>query len=99
MTLNPREIAAMIDLSCVRTTSNKAEIEEMVDAARRYGFGHVSVLQCFIPYTRRLLEAAPGVALVGNVSFPSGSDSTTLQIAQAKEMLAAGCAEIDMVMT
>jgi deoxyribose-phosphate aldolase len=88
----------MIDLSCVRTTSNKAEIEEMVDAARRYGFGHVSVLQCFIPYTRRLLQAAPGVALVGNVSFPSGSDSTTLKIAQAKEMLAAGCDEIDMVM-
>ncbi|MFH1184858.1 MAG: deoxyribose-phosphate aldolase [Chloroflexota bacterium] len=98
MILSPKEIAAMIDLSCVRTTSSKGEIEEMVDAARRYGFGHVSVLQCFIPYTRHLLQAAPGVALVGNVSFPSGSDSTALKVAQAKEILAAGCDEIDMVM-
>jgi deoxyribose-phosphate aldolase len=32
------------------------------------------------------------------VSFPSGSDSTSLKVAQAKEMLAAGCDEIDMVM-
>jgi deoxyribose-phosphate aldolase len=88
----------MIDLSCVRTTSSKADIEEMVDAARRYGFGQVSVLQCFIPYTRQLLREAPGVRLVGNVSFPSGSDSTSLKVLQAREMLAAGCDEIDMVM-
>jgi deoxyribose-phosphate aldolase len=88
----------MIDLSCVRTTSSKADIEAMVDAASRYGFEHVSVLQCFIPYTKQLLTAAPGVFLVGNVSFPTGSDSTSLKIAQSKELLAAGCDEIDMVM-
>jgi deoxyribose-phosphate aldolase len=34
---------------------------------------------------------------VGNVSFPTGSDSTSLKIAQAKELVAAGCDEIDMV--
>jgi deoxyribose-phosphate aldolase len=88
----------MIDLSCVRTISNKTDIEEMVDAACKYGFGQVSVLQCFIPYTRQLLKGAPNVRLVGNVSFPSGSDSTSLKVAQAREMIAAGCDEIDMVM-
>ena len=98
MILRAVDIASMIDLSCVKTTSSREDIEEMVDAAKRYGFGHVSVLQCFIPYTRQLLEAAPGVALVGNVSFPSGSDSTSIKVAQAREMLASGCDEIDMVM-
>jgi deoxyribose-phosphate aldolase len=88
----------MIDLSCVRTTSSKADIEEMVEATKKYGFGQVSVLQCFIPYTKQLLQASPGVRLVGNVSFPSGSDSTSLKILQAKEMIASGCDEIDMVM-
>jgi deoxyribose-phosphate aldolase len=38
------------------------------------------------------------VALVGNVSFPSGSDSTSIKVAQARELMAAGCDEIDMVM-
>ncbi len=98
MALTSQEIAKMIDLSCVRTTSNKADIEEMVSAARRYGFGQVSVLQCMIPYTWKLLRDAPGVRLVGNVSFPSGSDSTSLKVLQAKEMMAAGCDEIDVVM-
>ena len=98
MQLTAKEIAQMIDLSCVRTTSSKADIEEMVEAARRYGFGQVSVLQCFIPYTKQLLKGAPSVRLVGNVSFPSGSDSTSLKVVQAKEMMAAGCDEIDVVM-
>jgi deoxyribose-phosphate aldolase len=95
---NPIEIARMIDLSCVRTISSKSDIDEMVAAARRYSFGQVSVLQCMIPYTRQLLNDAPGVRLVGNVSFPSGSDSTSIKILQAREMKAGGCDEIDMVM-
>ncbi len=98
MTFVASEIAKMIDLSCVRTTSSKADIEQMVTTARRYGFGQVSVLQCMIPYTRKLLRDAPGVRLVGNVSFPSGSDSTSVKVLQAKEMKADGCDEIDMVM-
>ena len=98
MVLTAKEIAKAIDLSCVRTTSDVNDIEEMVEAARKYGFGQVSVLQCFIPYTRQLLKNTPHVKVVGNVSFPSGSDSTTVKVVQAKEMVAAGCDEIDMVM-
>src|SRR5512140_90767 len=97
MLLTSQEIAQMIDLSCVRTTSNKSDIERMVEVARAYAFGQVSVLQCFIPYTRELLQGAPNIRVVGNVSFPSGSDSTSIKVAQAKEMKAAGCDEIDMV--
>jgi len=98
MLLTAQLIAKMIDLSCVRTISSKRDIETMVNVARKYGFGQVSVLQCFIPYTRQLLKDAPYVRVVGNVSFPSGSDSTSIKVAQAKEMMAAGCDEIDMVM-
>lgn len=98
MLLTANDIAGMIDLSCVRTTSNKVDIEEMVEAARKYGFGQVSVLQGFIPYTKQLLADTPQIHVVGNVSFPSGSDTTTVKVFQAKEMVAAGCDEIDMVM-
>jgi deoxyribose-phosphate aldolase len=97
MLLSANEIAKMIDLSCVRTTSSKADIDEMVAAAKKYGFRQVTVLQCFLPYTKSLLAEAPQVRLIGNVSFPSGSDSTTVKVFQAKEMAAAGCDEIDMV--
>lgn len=98
MILDVTELAGMIDVSCVRTTSSKADIDEMVAAARKYGFGHVSVLQCFIPYTRQMLVDAPEIKVIGNISFPSGSDSTAVKVFQAKEMVASGCDEIDMVM-
>ena len=98
MHLTASEIARMIDLSCVRTWSTQADIEEMVKAARTYGFGQVSVLQCSIPYTKQLLQGSEGIRVVGNVSFPSGSDSTSVKVFQALEMINAGCDEIDMVM-
>jgi len=98
MFLTANEVARMIDLSCVRTTSNQRDIDEMVEAALKYQFGQVSVLQSFIPYTRQLLKGNSSIHVVGNVSFPSGSDSTSLKVFQAKEMIAAGCDEIDMVM-
>lgn len=98
MILTANDIAGMIDLSCVRTTSSINEINVMVEAAIQYGFGQVSVLQSFIPETRALLTRAQHINIIGNVSFPSGSDSTSLKVMQAKEMKAAGCDEIDMVM-
>jgi deoxyribose-phosphate aldolase len=98
MLLTAKEIAKMIDLSCVRTISSKMDIETMAAVAQKYNFGQVSVTQCYIPYTKQLLMNNPQIHVVGNVSFPSGSDSTTLKVFQAKEMLAAGCDEIDVVM-
>ena len=98
MLLTANEVAKMIDLSCVRTTSSQMDIEEMVETARKYQFGQVSVNQCFIPYTKQLLKNAPHIHVIGNVSFPSGSDTTSIKVLQAKEMIAAGCDEIDMVM-
>jgi len=97
MKITAFDIARMIDLSCVRTISSKDDIEEMVANARKYQFGQVSVLQCFIPLVKRLIINDPEIKLIGNVSFPSGSDSTTTKIFQAQEMVAAGCDEIDMV--
>ena len=98
MLLTANKVAKMIDLSCVRTTSSQMDIEEMVETARKYQFGQVSVNQCFIPYTKQLLKNAPHIHVIGNVSFPSGSDTTSIKVLQAKEMIAAGCDEIDMVM-
>lgn len=46
-----------------------ADIEEMVRVAQRYGFGQVSVLQCFIPYTRQLLGSS-SASPAGKRKFP-----------------------------
>jgi len=87
----------MIDLSCVQTRCCEDDIREMVETAIQYGIGHVTTLQTFLPFTKELIEFHPGIHLVGNVSFPSGSDSTSLKVLQAKEMTEMQCDEIDMV--
>jgi len=96
--LTPQKIASMIDLSCVRTYTNQRDIEDLVAKAAHYGFGQVSVMHNFIPLTKSLLANHPEIRLVGNVSFPSGADSTTIKVAQAIELADQGCDEIDMVM-
>ncbi len=98
MVLTVGDIARMMDLSCVRTNSNETDIKQLVLNAKKYNCGQVSVMQCFISDVKDLLKDRPDIKVIGNVSFPSGSDSTTIKVAQAKEMLAAGCDEIDMVM-
>ncbi len=97
MTLTVNDIAKMIDLSCVRTTSSRADITDLVENAVKYSFGQVSIMECFIPEVKKMLSAYPHIHLVGNVSFPSGSDSTAVKVFQANEMAAAGCDEIDVV--
>lgn len=98
MFLSAQDVAKMVDLSCVRTISNRADIEEMVNAAKEYQFGQVSVMQCFIPYTKQLLASSQDIRIVGNVSFPSGSDSTKTKVFQAQDMKNEGCDEIDVVL-
>ncbi|MHC1784213.1 MAG: deoxyribose-phosphate aldolase [Anaerolineaceae bacterium] len=98
MTLTVYDIANMIDLSCVRTNSKKSDIDDLVENAIRYRFGQVSIMQSFIPEVKKMLQGHPGIHLVGNVSFPSGSDATAVKVFQAGEMVAAGCDEIDMVL-
>jgi deoxyribose-phosphate aldolase len=88
----------MIDLSCVRTNNTKSDIEELVQCAKKYEIGQVTVLQSFVPYTKALIKDHPGIRLSGNVSFPSGSDSTSFKVLQTHDLKEDGCDEIDMVM-
>jgi deoxyribose-phosphate aldolase len=96
--LTQKNIAGMIDLSCVRTNNTKADIDELVQCAREYQIGQVTVLQSFIPYTKELIKDNPEIRLSGNVSFPSGSDSISFKLFQTRELVENGCDEIDMVM-
>ena len=97
MVLKSGEVAAMLDLSCVRTNSCEVDIKNLAYHAKKYQCGHVSVLQCFVPYMKELLLDSPQVGIVGNVSFPSGSDSTSVKVFQTRELVKEGCNEIDMV--
>lgn len=94
------ELAAHLDFSCVQAQNTKADIDEMIDAAKAYRPAAVFTLPCYTPYLAARLKgsAAKTVRLGGVVGFPSGAQSMEAKCFEAKELLALGCRELDMVM-
>lgn len=94
--LSPRDIAKMMDLSAVRTDVSEQEVRELASAARRYGVIAAFPMPCYTALVRELLEGSD-VLTGGVVGFPSGSHTTSMKVAEAREQLASGAQELDMV--
>lgn len=90
-------LARMIDLSAVRAEVDAAEVRQLAEAAKRYRCICAFVLPCYLPELRDLLADAPDVGVGGVVGFPSGAHSTAIKVAEAREQLARGATELDMV--
>jgi deoxyribose-phosphate aldolase len=97
MSFTVQEIASMVDLTAVRAETDEAEVRALADAAKRYRPTCVCALPSFTPLMRNLLAEETDVRVVGAVGFPSGGNTTTIKIAEARELLGTGCRELDMV--
>lgn len=87
-----------IDISCVKSTHTKAEIDTMLAYAKKYQFVSVFAMPCYTPYIIEGLRDEPMIKPGGVVGFPSGCDSTFSKVEQARELIQMGCLELDMVM-
>lgn len=90
-------IARMIDISSVKAESTIPEINRMVEVAQHFRFICAFAMPCFTKHLVDLLANDKDIMAGGVVGFPSGVDTTSLKIAAAKEMMAAGVDELDMV--
>ncbi len=97
MNLPPEQIARLIDLSAVRSDSDDRSIGELVRTAEQFGVYLVTVLPNQLPHLKRLLGENRMIKIGGNVGFPSGGQSRNIKAMEAREMVDAGCDEIDMV--
>jgi deoxyribose-phosphate aldolase len=87
-----------IDISCVQSTHTKADIDNMISYSKKYQFVTVFAMPCYTPYVISRLQEEPQINVGGVIGFPTGCDSTLSKVLQAKEMVKAGCKELDMVM-
>ena len=92
-----KEIARMIDISTVKAEATVKEIEYMASVAKEYKFICAFAMPCFTQRLVELLSDEKEVKVGGVVGFPSGADTTSVKIATAREMMAAGVDELDMV--
>lgn len=90
------QIAKMIDHSLLNPALTEEELRAGCKLAVRYDVASVCVVPYFVPECAELLRDS-GVNVGTTVGFPHGSHSTATKVAEARQALADGAEELDMV--
>ncbi len=90
------KINKYIDHTVLKATSQKKEIKKLCEEAIEYGFYSVCVNGCFVKECKELLKDSD-VKIAAVVGFPLGAMTKTAKVFEAREAIANGANEIDMV--
>ena len=97
---NPNEasssIAGMIDHTLLKANATQEEIGKLCEEARKYRFASVCVNPGYVAMASRLLRGS-GVMVCTVIGFPLGSTTPTVKAIEARDAIANGADEIDMV--
>lgn len=91
------EIARKIDHTLLKPDCTKDQIIKLCSEASEYNFATVCVNPYWVPLAANELKES-GVGITTVIGFPLGSTSTFSKIAEARDAIASGATEIDMVM-
>jgi deoxyribose-phosphate aldolase len=97
MRITPEEIFGKIDHTLLKPDTARADIVRLCEEAKTYGFATV----CVNPYWARLAAeqlSGTGIGVTTVIGFPLGASTTFVKIAEARDAIASGATEIDMVM-
>lgn len=89
-------IAKYIDHTVLKATTTSKEVEKLCLEAKEYGFYSVCVNGCFVKECKELLKDSD-VKIAAVVGFPLGAMTKTAKVFEAREAIANGANEIDMV--
>jgi deoxyribose-phosphate aldolase len=90
------DLAKMIDHSLLNPTLKTDDLEQGIQVALAYDVASV----CIMPfYLKRCAEALRGsrVRASTTIGFPHGGHTTAIKLAEARQALADGCEELDLV--
>jgi deoxyribose-phosphate aldolase len=95
-TLQPAELAGLIDHTILKPDATRAEVARLCDEAIAHGFASVCVNPVHAAFVAGRL-AGSKVRTCVVVGFPLGANGAAVKAAETAAMLAAGADEIDMV--
>lgn len=90
------ELNRYIDHTLLKPESTKADIQKVVDEAKKYDFASVMVNPCWIPFVKPQL-AGTDVKAACVIGFPLGANTTATKVFEVKDAIANGADEVDMV--
>lgn len=89
-------LAALIDHTILRADASSADVESLCAEAIQHGFFSVCVNSSWVPLCRTLLEKS-NVRVCAVAGFPLGAQLTRSKVQEARDAMAEGATEIDMV--
>jgi deoxyribose-phosphate aldolase len=96
-TLTERDIAKTIDHSLLRPELDDAFVEDGCRLAAKYDVASVCVRPADVKRARAILEGTD-VAVGTTIGFPHGNHLTATKVFEARQALADGATELDMVL-
>ncbi len=91
-----QRIVSAIDHTLLRPDASSADIARLCEEARQWGFAAVCVHPLRVEQAARTL-AGRGIAVCTVIDFPHGAGTAASKAFEAKEAVAAGATELDMV--
>ncbi len=91
-------LAGYIDHTLLRPDAGLKDIEMVAIEGKQYEFASVCIYPRYVQRVARLL-ANTGVKVCTVIGFPFGANTTKAKVAEAKDALANGAEELDMVMS
>ncbi|MCE1228422.1 MAG: deoxyribose-phosphate aldolase [Firmicutes bacterium] len=91
------DFAPLIDHTLLKPQAQESEIRKLCDEALQYQFASVCVNPCWVSLGAELLKGSP-VRVCTVVGFPLGANTTRIKAEEAREAVALGAQEVDMVL-
>ena len=85
-----------IDHTILKANATESDVVQLCEEARQHEFFSVCINSAWVPTARKLLAGSP-VKVCSVIGFPLGAMSTAAKVFEAKQAVADGADEIDMV--
>ena len=89
------EVLKMVDHTLLAQTATWEEIRQICDDGLRYGTASVCIPPCYVAAAAEYVQGKLPICTV--IGFPNGNHTTEAKIYEAKDAIANGAKEIDMV--
>lgn len=91
-----KKYAKMIDHTLLKAEATKEQIEKLCAEAKQFGFASVCVNPTWVKYCSELLQNTD-VLVCTVIGFPLGANTSAVKAFEAKDAIANGAKEVDMV--
>lgn len=96
MDITRAELAKLMDHTLLKPEATASDIDRVVTEARAFGCASVCVNPCWVPRVAAGL-AGSDITTCTVIGFPLGATTTATKVTEAREAVAAGAGEVDMV--